>query len=99
MPTTPKTFQPRRPRIDRRGTKQERGYGGEWERISRMIRAEHPVCQICNAAPSVHTDHIIPFDGVNDPLRTDHNNLQAVCLECHQAKTQNDQRNRADAGG
>jgi 5-methylcytosine-specific restriction protein A len=99
MPTTPKTFQPRRPKIDRRGTKQQRGYGGEWERISKMVRAQHPVCQICNAAPSVHTDHIQPFNGINDPLRTDHSNLQALCLDCHHTKTRNDHYQRAMMGG
>lgn len=92
MPRRPPTF---RTRVSQRfqqfkpfkGTKQARGYGGEWERISRMYRQQYPVCEICNAAPSEDCDHIIPFDGPNDPLRTDWNNLQALCRSCHNRKT------------
>lgn len=98
MPTSPQTFRPKqqkRATQERKGTKQERGYGGEWERISRMVREQYPVCQICNAAPSDHTDHIQPFNGPLDPLRTDHANLQAVCVACHVKKTREDAEKRA----
>ena len=91
MPNTPETFG-RKQREQRRGTKQQRGYGGEWERISKIVRAAHPVCQICQNEPSAHVDHITPFKGVSDPLRTDRSNLQALCVACHQAKTRADQR-------
>ena len=90
MPTAPQTFrkQERVREVEQaRGTKQQRGYGGEWERISLMKRAECPVCEMCNDAMAVDVDHIEPFNGRNDPLRTDWQNLQAVCRACHRAKT------------
>jgi len=88
MPSAPKTFRSQQAKQRRfHGTKQQRGYGGEWERISRRYRESHPVCEICNAAPAVDTDHIIPFRGLKDPLRTAWDNLQAVCRPCHAAKT------------
>ena len=86
MPTTPTVFRIAK-RDKQRGTKQQRGYGGQWERISKMVRAQHPVCQICHDAPSDDVDHIIPFSGPNDPVRTQLSNLQAVCRACHQRKT------------
>ena len=64
-----------------------RGYDNHWAAISRMVRAQHPVCQICENAASVDVDHIIPFRGLRDPLRTDRSNLQAVCRQCHNRKT------------
>jgi 5-methylcytosine-specific restriction endonuclease McrA len=90
MPTAPQSFRASKRKTERqfsRGTKQQRGYGGEWERISKLYRQSHPVCEICNAAPAVDTDHIRPFHGVSDPLRTDWSNLQAVCRPCHARKT------------
>ena len=90
MPTAPQTFLSKERKVEReqaRGTKQQRGYGGEWERISLMKRAECPVCEMCNDAMAVDVDHIKPFNGPNDPLRTDWQNLQAVCRACHRAKT------------
>ena len=90
MPTAPRTFrrtERKREVEEARGTKQQRGYGGEWERISRAVRQARPVCEICNDAPSVDVDHIQPFNGRNDPLRVDWDNLQAVCRACHNEKT------------
>ena len=90
MPTAPQTFLSKERKVEReqaRGTKQQRGYGGEWERISLMKRAECPVCEMCNDAMAVDVDHIKPFNGPNDPLRTDWRNLQSVCRACHNGKT------------
>lgn len=70
-----------------RGTKQQRGYGGQWERIARLYRESHPVCEMCQQESSVDVDHIRPFRGVDDPLRTDLQNLQALCKACHSKKT------------
>lgn len=70
----------------RRGTNKERGYGSDWRAISRMVRQERPVCEVCGAAASTEVDHIKPFDGPDDPLRTDWTNLQAICSECHKRK-------------
>ena len=84
MPTAPGTFKGKKP--SRQMTKQERGYGGEWSRISRLKRKQCPVCEICKDAPSTQVHHITPFDGVKDPRRTDWNNLQAVCADCHKGR-------------
>ena len=84
MPTAPRKHN-QRERL--RGTKTERGYGGEWSRISRLYRAQHSVCEICNDAVADDVDHIIPFRSVTDPRRTDWANLQAVCRPCHIEKT------------
>lgn len=84
MPTAPRTHNQREAL---RGTKQERGYGGEWSRISKLFRKAHPVCQICNDAMSEDVDHIRPFRSVTDPRRTDWSNLQALCRTCHMEKT------------
>lgn len=90
MPSAPKTFRNEERKKEReqfRGSKQSRGYGGEWERISRMKRQANPVCEVCNDAPAEDVDHIFPFDGVNDPKRTEWQNLQSICRACHNGKT------------
>ena len=90
MPMSPKTFrkQERVREVEQaRGTSTQRGYDSHWARISRMYRAEHPVCEICNDAVVVDVDHRQPFNGRNDPLRTDWDNLQSVCRACHRVKT------------
>lgn len=78
-----------------RGTKQQRGYGGEWERISKMYRAQHPLCELRITAgctdrlpkPAVDVDHVVPFVSIDDPNRTAWHNLQSVCRACHNKKT------------
>lgn len=90
MPSSPKTFRSEHRAKEReqfRDSKQSRGYGGEWERISLMKRRECPVCEVCNDAPADDVDHIIPFDGLNDPKRTEWQNLQSICRRCHNGKT------------
>ena len=77
----------RKQREQARGTPAERGYDYEWSKVSARIRREEPVCQICNDAPSEDVDHIIEFQGIDDPLRMDRNNLRAVCRACHNKKT------------
>jgi 5-methylcytosine-specific restriction endonuclease McrA len=90
MPTSPKTFRSierRKEREQFRGSKQSRGYGGEWERISLLKRQANAVCEMCKAAPADDVDHIVPFDGVDDPKRTEWQNLQSICRACHNCKT------------
>ena len=70
-----------------RATNKQRGYDEHWARISRMKRQEYPVCQVCNDAAATEVDHIIPFNGLNDPLRTQWTNLQSICRQCHNKKT------------
>lgn len=89
MPTTPPTLNSLRPAAQRQrnGTKQQRGYGRDWEKISLLKRQQTPVCEVCRAAPATEVDHIIPFKGIADPLRTDWDNLQSICSACHSKKT------------
>jgi len=89
MPKAPKVFgsSARPTREQRRGSKQARGYGGQWERISRLKREACPVCEVCHDAPATEVDHITPFRGVGDPLRLSWSNLQSICQPCHQKKT------------
>ena len=90
MPSSPKTFRSAERAKEReqfRGSKQSRGYGGEWERISLLKRQQCPVCEVCNDAPADDVDHIVPFNGVNDPKRTEWQNLQSICRACHNGKT------------
>ena len=90
MPTSPKTFRRAERAKEReqfRGSKQSRGYGGEWARISLLKRQQCPVCEVCNDATADDVDHIVPFDGIDDPKRTEWQNLQSICRACHNMKT------------
>jgi 5-methylcytosine-specific restriction endonuclease McrA len=90
MPTSPKTFRSTERKKEReqfRGSKQSRGYGGEWERISLLKRQADPVCEVCHDATADDVDHIAPFKGLDDPKRTEWQNLQSICRACHNRKT------------
>lgn len=77
-----------------RGTRHERGYGARWVRIRKAIlqRDKH-LCQPCLRQGTLTThrkhaplqvDHIKPKaeGGGDEP-----DNLQAICIRCHAAKT------------
>lgn len=90
MPRAPQVFgqQQANQRKERdRGTKQQRGYGGEWYRISLLKRQMCPVCERCRNAATDDVDHIIPFKSLDDPLRTAWDNLMSLCRSCHNGKT------------
>lgn len=70
-----------------RGTSTKRGYDYTWKKVSQRIRAERPVCEVCNDAVSEDVDHIIPFKSITDPLRLMPGNLRAICRACHNRKT------------
>ena len=70
-------------------SRQARGYGRQWERQREAILArDMGLCQPCQRAervtPAREVDHIVPKaeGGTDDP-----DNLQAICIPCHQAKT------------
>lgn len=73
----------------RRGSRHERGYGAEWEKTrKRILRRDCGLCQPClmqgKYRPAKQVDHKVPkFEGGTD--RDD--NLQAICVACHQDKT------------
>ncbi len=61
-----------------------RGYGYQWQKLSKVILAQNPVCQMtgCNRMAQC-VDHIIPKPKGDDTL----DNLQALCNVCHNQKT------------
>jgi len=90
MAMSPRVFRQRERRAERdaaRPTNKQRGYDEHWNRISRLKRDRQPICEVCHDAPAEDVDHIIPFAGVNDPLRTEWSNLQSICRACHNVKT------------
>jgi 5-methylcytosine-specific restriction protein A len=77
---------------DNRPDSTARGYDWTWERLSRMIRRERPICEHCGVAPSRMVDHIVPLRAGG--ARLDLANLQALCLPCHASKTRSERRRR-----
>lgn len=67
----------------------ERGYGWAWQKLRKTIlERDSYLCQHCLsqdiATTANQVDHIIPkAKGGTD----DHDNLQALCKPCHDAKT------------
>ena len=74
-----------------KGSAASRGYDWAWQKLAVTHKRKHPLCVEClmqgvnTAAGDV--DHITPFQGVNDPLRLDPNNLQSLCRLHHNQKT------------
>lgn len=85
---------------ERRGSRQSRGYGAEWDRLRKVIlRRDKGLCQEClrgkRYRPARIVDHIKPkFEGGTD----DEANLQSLCQACSDAKTAEEGR-RARVGG
>ena len=81
-----------------RGSRHERGYGAQWQKARLVILARDLyLCQPCKTqgrtTPAKQVDHIKPkASGGTD----DHDNLQAICEDCHKAKTA---REAAEAAG
>lgn len=70
-------------------SRHERGYGSEWvKRRKHVLQRDMYLCQPClrsgRPTPAKEVDHITPKaqDGTDD-----YDNLQAICTECHKAKT------------
>jgi 5-methylcytosine-specific restriction enzyme A len=70
-------------------TTTERGYGGDWKRLSERYRKEHPLCVRCAerglaiAADEVH--HVVSIDEA-PWLRLEPSNLMSLCVSCHRAE-------------
>lgn len=72
-------------------SRHERGYGSQWVKTrARIMGRDLHLCQVClatagRATPATQCDHITPkSQGGTD----DHDNLQAICDDCHATKTQ-----------
>lgn len=77
-----------------RGTRQQRGYGSEWDSLRRSILArDKGLCQPCftqgHITPATQVDHRVPkAQGGSD----DQVNLQSICEQCHRTKTASESR-------
>jgi 5-methylcytosine-specific restriction enzyme A len=74
---------------DRRESASERGYGWRWQQTrKRILRRDVGLCQVCKAAgrlrPASAVDHVVPKE---EGGADDDENLQAICTDCHTAKT------------
>jgi len=99
MPTAPKRFgETERTTRKRgwaddkiRGTAEQRGYDTAWRKLAKAFKSANTLCCGCLSRGVVtearHADHIVPFNGIDDPLRLDWDNLQALCEHCHMVKT------------
>lgn len=58
--------------------------------IAERVRRDGAMCQRCKEKPGYIVDHIeeISPDNINNPdITLNHDNLQYLCLECHNIKT------------
>lgn len=64
-------------------SRQDRGYGAEWERLRReVLEEEDHICRYCGR-PATTVDHMVPkFQGGTD----DRGNLCACCRSCQASK-------------
>jgi 5-methylcytosine-specific restriction protein A len=75
-----------------KGTRHERGYDNAWVKLrARFLSiSAHQFCCVCerkgHLVPTDEVDHIIPFNGKDDPLRLEWTNLQGLCSRCHDDK-------------
>ena len=99
MATKPKVFTTiatkKKRRIERRANSHQRGYDKRWKKLRDDYIAAHPLCEYCEkegrTTPAREVDHIIPFNGPDDPSRLFWGNLQALCRRCHAIKTKAEQ--------
>lgn len=72
-----------------RGSRHARGYGTDWDKKRiRILRRDNGLCQPCLRAGRItaakQVDHIVPKE---EEGTDDDQNLQAICKDCHDAKT------------
>lgn len=73
----------------RKGSKAERGYPANWEKLRRVVLQRDPVCKGCELEVSTEVDHIMPLErGGKNELT----NLQGLDKTCHSRKTAFEQR-------
>ncbi len=60
-----------------------RHYSGSWSRLSKALRQNHPLCQVCGVLPSEQVHHVVPVQ-VDRRLMLDPRNLVVCCRACHE---------------
>jgi len=69
-------------------TTTQRGYDGQWNRLSQRLRAERPLCEVClvhgMVKPSTEVHHKLSIEAAPH-LRLEPNNLMCLCNDCHKA--------------
>lgn len=72
-------------------SRHERGYDTDWVKLREAYIQQNYLCENClkhdTTSPAKIVDHIIPFKGIDDPLRLDSSNLQSLCIKCNNRKT------------
>lgn len=80
----------------RRGSPSRRGYDATWVKVRKFYLVLHPMCEACEKAgrvtPATEVHHIVALRDGGE--RLDHENLMAVCRECHQRFTQEEIRKK-----
>lgn len=93
MPTRPPMFRNplasvRKPWGSTTGSSHSRGYGARWRALRALVLREQPLCQEClrqaRTAAATTVDHVTPKAHGGTDAR---DNLQALCHDCHKAKT------------
>jgi len=69
-------------------TPSEQGYDYQWSKVSKLVRRNEPVCRMCKQKLATMVDHIVPLKQGGERLALD--NLQPLCLPCHNTKTVKD---------
>ena len=85
-------------------TNSERGYGAAWRKLRAwVLRRDLGLCRVCAQAgritPATEVDHIVSkAEGARRKWTRHqvdgHDNLQAICANCHKAKTANESASR-----
>jgi 5-methylcytosine-specific restriction protein A len=56
-----------------------------WKQLSRMVRRQRPVCEVCGNDLATQVHHIVPLRQAPQ-LAYEPTNLQSLCNACHAAK-------------
>jgi 5-methylcytosine-specific restriction endonuclease McrA len=93
------TLKPRLPMLDNLRpmfhVEPQRLRGSMLQKRNWRLLAEHPLCQHCQVKVSREVDHIIPLWAGGEDIES---NLQALCDDCHKAKTAEEAGARAVGG-
>ncbi len=98
MPTIPKNgrkrpWMPERKPFEGRKVQNMEFYNSKrWRTLRKIYLSRHPLCaahlEKGMTVVAVHVDHIVPINKGGEGLKWD--NLQALCLVCHNRKTAHD---------